>query len=217
MADLKKIIIFDLDGTLVDSQLAHARSFNLAFKKNKLEEQPDNFVITKFGPTAELVIKSIFPELDAEKLKQIAIDKRNFFVDDTCKLTKPIEGVSEALQELKKDFLLALVSNATHAEIEAILKTVGIKQKLFSAIFGYGETHAKPDPDIIDAVEKKVKGRAEYFVGDTIYDIRTGNLAEIKTIAVLTGVHTVEQLGKENPTIIIESVALLPEYFGGDL
>jgi HAD superfamily hydrolase (TIGR01549 family) len=212
-----RILAFDLDGTLVDSQLAHARSFNMAFKKHGLEEQPDNFVVSKFGPTAEVVVRSIFPELHTDRVSQIAKDKRDFFIRDTYKLAKPIEGVLEALKELKKNFKLALVSNATHAEIEAMMRATGIRKSWFAAIFGHGEIHAKPDADIIDAVEQKAKGRVEYFIGDTIFDIRTGNNGEVKTIAVLTGVHDLKTLGKEDPTIIIESVALLPSYFKDEL
>ena len=94
---------------------------------------------------------------------------------------------------------------------------VGIKQKLFSAILGYGEIHAKPDPDIIDMVEEKADGEVIWLVGDTTFDINLGNAAEIRTIAVLTGVHDVKTLGTAKPTITIQSVALLPEYFSGEL
>jgi phosphoglycolate phosphatase-like HAD superfamily hydrolase len=94
---------------------------------------------------------------------------------------------------------------------------VGIKQKLFSAILGYGEIHAKPDPDIIQKVEEIANGKVEWLVGDTTFDIELGNKAEIRTIAVLTGVHDVKTLGTAKPTMTIESVALLPDYFSGEL
>ena len=217
MAAEDKIICLDLDGTLVNSQEAHAQSFNLAFQKNNLPIKPIDFVISKFGPPAEGVIKAIFPKISDRKLRQVIKDKRRLFVEKAASLTKEIPGVKEALEELRQDFTLVLVSNATKEEIEVTIKAAGIKKGLFAAILGYPEMHAKPDPDIIDLVEEKVDGRVEYFVGDTTNDIQTGNMAEIKTIAVLTGVHDVKTLGAEDPTIIIESVALLPEYFRGDL
>ena len=53
-----KIIIFDMDGCLVDSQPAHAAAFNLAFKKNNLKTFPTDEIISTFGPPAEDNIKS---------------------------------------------------------------------------------------------------------------------------------------------------------------
>jgi phosphoglycolate phosphatase len=212
-----KIICFDLDGTLVNSQEAHAISFNLAFEKNNLPKKPLDFIISKFGPPAEVIVKEIFPNISSRKLKAVVADKRKIFVEQTSSLTKPIPGVAEALEALYKNFKLAVISNSTHEEIVAILKAVGIKENLFSAILGYGEIHAKPDADIIQTVEEKANGKVEWLVGDTTYDINLGNNAEVKTIAVLTGVHDVKTLGAAKPTITLESVALLPEYFSGEL
>lgn len=215
--DVAKIICFDLDGTLVNSQEAHAQSFNLAFQKNNLPIKPVDFIISKFGPPAEAIIKEIFPNISSRKLEAVVNDKRKIFIEKTVNLTKPIPGVVEALEELSIDFKLAVISNSIHTEITAILKAVGIKQKLFSAILGFGEIHAKPDPDIIEIVEEKSDGRVMWLVGDTTFDIILGNKAEVRTIAVLTGVHDVKTLGTAKPTITIESVALLPEYFAGEL
>lgn len=212
-----KVMCLDLDGTLVNSQEAHAQSFNLAFQKNNLPMKPIANIIEKFGPPAEGVVKAMFPKVSDRKLQQIVKDKRRLFIERTAGLTKEIPGVKEALEQLKEDFLLVLVSNATQEEIEVTLKAAGIKRGLFSAILGYPLMHKKPDPDIIDLVEEKAGGKVEYFVGDTIYDIQTGNMAEVKTIAVLTGVHDVKMLGAENPTIILESFALIPDYFKGEL
>ncbi len=215
--NIPKIICFDLDGTLVNSQEAHAVSFNLAFEKNNLPKKPLDFIISKFGPTAEVIVKEIFPDISSRKLEAVVADKRKIFLEQTVKLTKPIPGVIEALELLSENFKLAVISNSIHAEIIAILKAAGIKQSLFSAILGYGEIHPKPDPDIIQTVEEKADGAVIWLVGDTTFDINLGNNAEIRTIAVLTGVHDVKTLGTAKPTITIESVALLPEYFSGEL
>lgn len=212
-----KIICFDLDGTLVNTQEAHAQSFNLAFEKNNLPKKPLDFIISKFGPTADVIVKEIFPNISSRKLEAVVADKRKIFNESCYKLSKPIPGVAEALEELQKSFKLVVISNSIHAEITAILKATGIKQKTFAAILGYGEIHAKPDPDIIEIVEEKADGKVEWLVGDTTFDIELGNKAEVRTIAVLTGVHDSKTLGTAKPTLTIESIALLPDYFSGEL
>ncbi len=215
--DTPKIICFDLDGTLVNSQEAHAQSFNLAFEKNNLPTKPIDFIISKFGPTADKIVEEIFPSISSRKLESVVKDKRKIFQDKTVKLVRPIPGVAEALENLKENFKLVVISNSIHAEIIAILQAAGLKQSMFSAILGHGDIHSKPDPDIIDMVEEKADGEVIWLVGDTTYDIELGNNAQIRTIAVLTGVHDVKKLGTAKPTITIESVALLPDYFSGEL
>ena len=216
-AEFDEIICFDLDGTLIDSNEAHATSYNESFKKNNLPTFPLKEIISKFGPPAEKVIKSLIKNISEEKLKQVVADKRNLLIKQTAKLAKPIPGVAEALEDLSKNFKLVIFSHSTKEEISALMSAVKLKKKFFTAILGPEAIHEKPDPDIIDAVEEKARGKVMWVVGDTTYDIKTGENAEISTIAVLTGVHSLEVLSKENPTIILQSVALLPEYFKGEL
>ncbi|MEM2873937.1 MAG: HAD family hydrolase [Candidatus Nanoarchaeia archaeon] len=212
-----EIICFDFDGTLANSQQAHAVSFNLAFEKNNLPKLPEEKIIMELGPPAEAIVRKLFPGISEAKLQQVVADKQKFFVEQTAKLVKPIEGVAKALEELSKDFKLAIYSHATRAEISAAVQAAGLKKKWFAAILGTEDIHLKPDPDIIDTIEEKAKGKVIWLVGDTIYDIRTGKNANVRTIAVLTGVHDLNTLAKENPSMILQSIALLPEYFKGEL
>ena len=213
----KTIICFDLDGTLADTTEAHVKSFQAAFEKNHLAYKTSSEIVAKFGLTAEDIVKELFPKISKRKLPKVVEDKIEIFVQSDFNLTRPILGVADALQELKKTHKLALVSNAIHEEIIAILKKAGIKPAIFDVILGSHEMDHKPEPQIVKNVEKAVGGKVEYFVGDTIYDVKTGKAAKVKTIAVLSGIHDIKKLGSENPTIIIKSVALLPEMLKGEL
>jgi HAD superfamily hydrolase (TIGR01549 family) len=212
-----RIICFDLDGTLIDSNEAHAVSFNLAFEKNNLPQQRFEKIIAKFGPPAEDIVKILFPQLSERKLHQVVADKRIFLVERTWKLTKPLPGVAEAVKKLSKKFKLVIYTHSTMDEITVMMRAAKLDKKLFFKILDSNDMHKKPDPDIIDAVEEKADGKVEWIVGDTTYDIETGNNANVQTIAVLTGVHSAGILQKEKPTIILQSVAMLPEYFEGEL
>ena len=104
-----------------------------------------------------------------------------------------------------------LISNSEHSEIIDLLDEAKINPALFNGIFGAEELDHKPDPDVIKHIEKMLKSDVEYIVGDTIYDIQTGKNAKIKTVGVLTGIHDIKTLGKEEPTIIVKSLAVLPD------
>jgi HAD superfamily hydrolase (TIGR01549 family) len=212
-----RIICFDLDGTLINSNEAHAVSFNLAFEKNNLPQVKLENIISTFGPPAEVIIKILFPNITDRKLKQVVADKRKFLVETTWKLTKPLPGVAEAIKKLCKKFKLVIYTHSVMDEITVMMRAAKLDKNLFFKILDSNDIHKKPDPDIIDAVEEKANGKVEWIVGDTTYDIKTGNNADVQTIAVLTGVHSAGILQKEKPTIILQSVAMLPEYFEGEL
>jgi phosphoglycolate phosphatase len=207
----KKILVFDLDGTIVDSTEAHAKAFNLAFKKNNLVRLPETKIIRVFGPPAEDVIKKLYPAIGKRRLDAVAKDKKDF-LKQTAHYTKSLPGILETLEKLKKKYILVLISNSTHNEIIELLDEAKINPNIFKGIFGSIELgHHKPDPYVIKHIEKMIKAKVEYIIGDTIYDIRTGKNAGIKTIAVLTGIHDIKTLGKEEPTLIIKSLSLLPD------
>ena len=155
----------------------------------------------------------LFPGLDENKLKKILNDKNEFTLKESYKFVKIFFGVKKSLIILKKRYDLGIVSNCSHKEIITLLRDVGIDLKLFSVVVGDDDViRGKPYPDEIFKA-KKISGLSvEYMVGDTIYDIRAGKKAEVKTIGVLTGVHNKKILEKEKPWKIVKSVRDLPKY-----
>ena len=70
----------------------------------------------------------------------------------------------------------------------------------------------KPAPDQIIKVEKKLKIKASFMVGDTIYDILAAKRAKVKAIAVTSGLQSKSTLKKAKPYAILKSIKYLPEY-----
>ncbi len=214
----KTILCFDLDGTLADSTHAYVEAFKLAFDRNNLPPRGSDEIKKYFGLPAIQIIKNLYPRISDRKLPTVAKHKTAFFLDKTFKLVRPIPGVPEAIEELKKNYFLAVVSNSSKDEIVSILRQAGIPPRTFDcAVAASDVEHGKPDGDEIFKVREKLKAKCEYMIGDTIYDVIAGKAAGCKTIAVLSGIHNLEQLGAENPTIIVRSVALLPDVLAGRL
>ena len=214
----KTILCFDLDGTLADSTQAYVEAFKLAFDRNNLPPRGSDEIKKWFGLPALQIIKNLYPRISDRKLPTVAKHKTEFFLEKTFKLVKPITGVSEAIEELKKNYFLAVVSNSSKDEIVSVLRQAGIPPRTFDAAVAASDVaYGKPDGDEIFKVQEKLKAKCEYVIGDTTYDVVAGKAAGRKTVAVLSGIHNLEQLGAENPTIIIKSVALLPDLLFGRL
>jgi HAD superfamily hydrolase (TIGR01549 family) len=210
MAKKKDLICFDMDGTLIDSTPAQVKAFKYAVEKNKLVFPGKKKLIAHFGPGIEQVIKNIYPRISKLRQEQVIKDYLASH-EKNCSLMKAFPHVKEALLKLKKKFKLGVVSNSHHEEIMERLECAKIPTKIFDVIVGEDDAVAKPSPKEIFLAEKLTKADAKFMVGDTIYDIKAGKKAGCKTIGVLTGIHTMDQLMKASPDILASSVAILPD------
>ncbi len=214
----KTIICIDLDGTLLDSTETYLEAYNRSFELNNLPTRPRAEILKHFGLPALQIIKTLFPNIPDRKILKVARDKIEIMLNKTFKLVKPIAGVPEAIEKLRQKYLIAIISNGLHDEIIASLKYGGLTSRMFDAIICAQEVaHAKPDADQIFMAEKKLGAKAEWMVGDTAYDLIAGKAAGVKTCAVLSGVHSLEKLGAENPSLIVQSIAYLPDALFGNL
>ena len=199
---------FDLDNTLVHSNRVHVEAFKMAFLKNKLPVPSDAQILAVFSLPAEDMVKRLSPRISAAKRRAVVKDHNEFVVHDTIHC----EGVQEALRVLKTRYRLALVSNLSYEEILATLRTANIDKGFFEVIIGNDMVkNGKPAPDEIFKAEQLLNIHEGYMVGDSIYDIRAGKKAGLKTVGVLTGNHTMQELENEGADYIVSSVALLPK------
>ncbi len=210
MVQIKPLICFDLDGTLVDSNQAHINAYREAFKKNNISVRSEDIIQEKLGIGVREVLFELFPGISNRKVKA-CIEDHSAFLDENINNIMPIPGIHDALAALRTKYKLAILSNNIHNDIKKIMKSAGFKVKDFDIIVGSDEVkHQKPMPDEIFKAEKLAHEKASFMVGDTIYDIRAGKKANVKTIAVLTGVHSLSMLWSEKPTMVVKSVKDLP-------
>lgn len=183
-------VIFDVDGTLVDSVDLHAECWKQAFEKFG-KPVPFDQVRRLIGKGGDQLLPSI---LSAEEMKAFSepLDKhrselwKRAFID---KVT-PFPDVKKLFGALKsKGIRVALGSSGKTTELEHYEKLLGISGLFDVRVTSDDADNSKPEPDIFDAAMKKLETRRELtrVVGDTPYDVRAANRAELKTVAVLCG------------------------------
>lgn len=204
----RKIIILDMDETLIHSNDIHINALNESFIKNGLKKLPKTKVKKALtGESTSQVIKKLLPKLSNKKIKKIVKDRREIIFKYTH-LAKPIKGVKEVLKKLNLKYDLVLLSNCFHKDIPAILKGARLDIKLFKILLGKDDVgKPKPSPDGIIKARKKLHERVEYIVGDSVFDIKAGKKLGVKTIAVLTGNTKNSLIIKTKPDYIINSIA----------
>jgi HAD superfamily hydrolase (TIGR01509 family) len=184
-------VIFDVDGTLVDTVDRHAEAWRRAFKEYGKE--------LKFQTVREQIGKGgdqLMPEFLSEKeLKQFGekLEKRRteIFDEEYLPKTKPFPKVRELCERIKKDGIkIVLASSATATEVEFFKKAMNIADLLEAETTSDDAEESKPEPDIFEAALKKLGSPDAsrcVVVGDTPYDAIAAGKIKLKTIGVLSG------------------------------
>ncbi len=205
-------VIFDWDGTLADTRQMVTASFqrtltnelNLSVSNKLIERRIGTGAAETFKEilrTSQLSFnKTLIKRLVAKKIRnQIALSHS----------VKLLAGAEALLSLLHGRLRLALASMNNRAVIEHMLNRMGAR-KFFDVIVTIDEVlKTKPDPEIFLKTATKLGCPVEkcVVVEDSIFGVKAAKKAGMKCIAVLTGVYSRKELGKERPDIIVNSLS----------
>ena len=184
-----KAIIFDLDGTLVDSLPYHHESWRIFFKKNNIEENDFDEIYKNYkgGGTLELMT-SVFGDIyTKDELEKMSDDKEVIFRDIYRSKIFPINGLRKFLDNLKKNnILLSIGSNAIRKNVLMTIKELGITNYFSSIICGDEVSKGKPDPEMyIKTLSNLNVNKNECIIfEDSIEGVTAAKNANIKAIGV---------------------------------
>ena len=205
------IICFDLDGTLIDTEDWIINSLKEAYKNNNKKIPTKKQILANWGNISTVIIrKSSQEKLTKKEVENIRVEFYRIR-DQSISKVKPFKNTKRVLNQLSKKYKIALVSNNNHKELLKLLKATKIDKKIFKTIIGDDEVkRAKPFPDEIYKVEKKLKKKVKFMVGDTVQDIKTAKAAKVKSIIIKTGP---KQTWKtlNNANVIIKDIKELPK------
>lgn len=217
----KKVIIFDLDGTLINSAPDLALAVNHMLKTFKHEIFTEDTIDGWVGNGALVLVqralsgdRMIDKTLDTELVDDALKVFLDFYAQNLCNATVAYENVAETLDALKgKGYRLTIVTNKPFAFVDPILKGLGL-EGLFEFILG-GDSleEKKPSPIPLLHVCKTldIDVKACVMVGDSKNDILAANACAMQSVGVTYGYNYGEDIGVYNPDIIINNFAELLE------
>lgn len=208
------LYIFDLDGTLTDTLRAIAHFGNTALMKNgfaAIEVDKYRYLV---GDGRDVLIHRMLSEYDADTEENYIRVGKDYDIEyngNMLYLTKPYDGIIDALKEISKKHTLAVLSNKPDNIVKYIVDTL-FPHELFKSVDGQKSgIPTKPSP--IGAFEIAHRLGFEpkecVFIGDTNVDIYTGKNAGMKTVGVLWGFRDREELEQAGADIIIEKTEQL--------
>lgn len=200
----KKGIIFDLDGTIIDSYPPITKAMKMAFKEMGISPPKDDEIRKMVGvPLNEIMSK--FSNGAPQKGVELF---RRFYEMEFRNGTRVIRGVRSVLKELKKNYSLALVSNKHERFVKEIIKWK--KLGLFFD-FSVGESEnlpPKPSPRMLEmAINfQKLSPEECLFVGDTAVDYITAEKIGVEFVGVTTGSECAESLYTLRPSSLVPNL-----------
>lgn len=209
---MKKTIIFDIDGTLIDSTRMHAEAWREAFKQFGYEFEVSE-LIGHIGRGDRGLIIDFIGAKEYERIgKEIAAKHQRAF--ERLGEAKPFPMVKELFSELKKrGKVIVLASSASKQTVEKHIKLLSVEKSIDGKVSGSDVTVGKPAPDIFKIALGMVSAKPQesVVVGDSIWDVEAAKNAGIDSVAVLTGGVAPELLKKSGAKEIYEDIADLYE------
>lgn len=209
--------IFDVDGTLIDSNDFHARAWEKAFAENGYKISFDE-IRPQIGKGADTLLPVFLSKEAIEKDGDQIADRRGaIFKNEFLDQVKPFPKVRELFQKIKADgYRLALASSSNEDEVEAYKKIADIADLVEKATSSDDAEQSKPEPDIFQAALKLLGDpppKNVLVVGDTPYDAEAAGKANLKTIGVLCGGFPREDLERAGCVAIYDDPADLLENY----
>jgi HAD superfamily hydrolase (TIGR01509 family) len=177
--------IFDVDGTLVDSNNEHAQAFVDTF-----QEFGSSVPFEKVRPLIGMGADKLIPELIGRYDEALAERKKTIFMTRYLPAVRAFPQVPELLDALRsKGVKLAVASSASKDELDALLQIAQAERYLDEAADSEDAGRSKPDPDIVHAAVRKLALPAQrcVMVGDTPYDAQAAHRAGVPFIGVRCG------------------------------
>lgn len=183
-------VIFDIDGTLLDSNDAHARAYQEALEEVGVE-RPFVQVRRLIGMGSDQLLPILAGvNEDSEEGKKTARRKKEIFFDDYFPQVKPCAGAKELVKTLRKRGIrTAAAVSSKRDELTRYLQRIGIEKDIEVRVAADDVPRSKPAPDVIHVALEKMGLPAEQvlLIGDTPYDIEAAKKAGVRTIGLQTG------------------------------
>jgi len=203
-------IVFDFDGTIVDSMQMVFSALNDALKKRSLPTIEIELLGRMAGlPVIDIISsKAHINEAAAKEVEKDVFETYTSFCRTSCQLLPHVESTLKTLKS--KKIKLGLFTTTPRKPLRAVAEKFALKD-FFDIMIAKEDAKNKPNPEGLDKIiaEFKIKKDECLYVGDSPIDILTGKAAGIKTIAVTTGIATIEQLKEAKPDGIITNLEKL--------
>ena len=211
-----KLIIFDFDGTLVDSRSLIRESHRIVFSQFRLPPPSPNESLALVGKTLDIILAQLAgpaaPIRDMVRAYDLLLPQLRA---DSDFAEKPFDGIDELLRNLSSSPNAALGMATGHTSVTVAPALAALEwHGLFRTIQAADMAPSKPHPGMLLQALRATGIEADnaIFVGDTTYDVEMAQAARVRSIGVGWGYHGAKQLSAAGARHVATSVKELKAY-----
>ena len=187
-AHTNRAVLFDIDGTLIDSNYLHIDAWGRAFAA--VGRPVDSWRIHRaIGMDSSKLMRSLVGD-DIDRVGDEAKRLHGVYIAETASLLRPFQRARELLRMLAaRNVRVLLATSAPPEELERLLLALDCDDAVFAVTSADDVENAKPDPEVIEAALEKgeVNAQNAVMVGDAVWDIEAAARAGVTCVAVESG------------------------------
>lgn len=184
-----KAVLFDIDGTLIDSNDAHTQAWMQTLERHGHVVSYEQ-IRSLIGKGSDKVFAELL-DIDSESAlaKQITKDRTHLLLNSFMANLNPTPGARLLVQHMRSEGLRLVIASSSGEELPALLEQAGLQDLLDPSVSSDEIKESKPDGDIIEVALQKagVHPTEAVMIGDTPYDIAAAKAAGVKCIALRCG------------------------------
>jgi len=210
-----RAVLFDVDGTLVDSNEAHVDAWAVAFRQAGHPQEVEDIRL-QIGKGGDLLVPALLPQATETQRKAIAEAHEGHFKSAYLPHIKPFPGARDLLARVKTSGRkIVLASSAKKEEVDHYVGLLEAEDLIDAVTSADDVVESKPEPDIFGSALDKigVEADAAITVGDTIYDVEAARRIGIATIGLTSGPFNRTQLKDAGAVAVFADVADLLSAF----
>ena len=209
-----ELLVFDWDGTLMDSESRIVNCMRAAITDLGLELPNDSSISNIIGLGLKEAICVLFQGADETLVKEVTDRYRHHFLHENTTPTPLFTGAEELLHRLRSEgYLLAVATGKGRPGLNRVLSHSGLDQ-VFHTTRCADDAFSKPHPDMLLQIldELGVNASDTLMIGDTEYDMQMANSAGTAALAVSYGVHSMERLLQHEPLDCLDTISEVSDW-----
>ncbi|MDO6427787.1 HAD-IA family hydrolase [Thalassotalea sp. 1_MG-2023] len=206
-----QLIIFDWDGTLMDSIARIVSSIRALAQANELIIPNENVIKGIIGLSLEEAIVTLFPTANDATIEQLKTGYKKHYIELDPTPTPLFSNAEQLLIGLtQQDKMLAVATGKAKKGLQRVMRETNLT-RYFNHVRCGCECHSKPHPQMLEQllVECRVPPENAVMIGDSMLDMEMAKRAGIDSIGITHGVHSQEQLSMFQPKAIVGSLVEL--------
>ncbi|MBG6056009.1 HAD superfamily hydrolase (TIGR01549 family) [Salinibacterium sp. CAN_S4] len=205
-----RVVMFDIDGTLVDSNFLHVEAWDHAFASSGMVV-PSWRILRAIGADSDVLLDQLIPTASAEEREAVVERHKKLYKDLAPRITAFTDAERLIAEISRRGVRVVLATSAPQDELDRVMTVLDVADTVHAITSSEDVEKAKPEPDIISVALEKAGAKPSdaIMIGDSVWDVRAAHAAGVISVGVLSGGTGESELRAAGAVEVFDDVAAL--------